>query len=93
MSGDSRRFYLVQSWMQALLPAALLFLGFHWSLGQTMTEFGVRLDNLTQEMANNRESIQELHSEMIKQSLLQAGLQVKVEHLQHNLAKIEDRLE
>lgn len=93
MSGVSSRFYLVQAWLQALIPAALLFLGFHWSLGQTMTEFGVRLDNLTVEMANNRKSLQTLHTEMVKQSLLQAGLQVRVENLQHNLAKIEDRMD
>lgn len=58
-----------------------------------MTEFGVRLDNLTSEMANNRKSIESLHTEMVKQSLLQVSLQVRVENLQHNLAKIEDRMD
>ncbi len=51
------------------------------SISNSLAIFGERIENLTREMADSREQVNTLQSDVVSLSLKQAGLEVKVDSL------------
>jgi hypothetical protein len=89
MTAKRKLDYHVLSWMQSLLPALLLALGFHFSIAQSMAILGERLDNLIAKVGEHQTQYNDIQIEILRQGLKQAGMEARVDILEVSVSGLE----
>ena len=84
--------FLIMSWAQAIIPAALMATSFQWSLSTQLAIVSDRLENMKEAVALYQTKNELIQSELVKLGIAQASQQAQLNIVMDRLKFTQDRM-